>query len=243
MFLILLYFIFLLLTSFISGVSLKWLSPDHIYIDNNGKLLLGSLAGAVITNTAATSTDAMNYSEVSSIATLSREILATETTTTMMIGRNNHSDTNGDDDEEEEEEVDRHHKRHKIDKSRRKDKREHKQHRSHRSFLLRAIDGDDAIKVDHKRKHDHSHSNTAKNEPTIDEKQLKKEAQMARNLMLPSSTLHTIAPEVILGAAASAQSTIYTVGAICVLLLTGKPLIKVKRKKCSFINVRGCVFS
>ena len=43
---------------------------------------------------------------------------------------------------------------------------------------------------------------------------------------LPS--LVTTAPEVVLGAAASAEASVWAAGAVCVHIVTGKPLIKVR---------------
>ena len=48
-----------------------------------------------------------------------------------------------------------------------------------------------------------------------------------RKMALPRSVLYTVAPEVLLGAAASPESTVYTVCTVAVQILTGRALIKV----------------
>ena len=48
-----------------------------------------------------------------------------------------------------------------------------------------------------------------------------------RKMALPRSALYTVAPEVLFGAAASPESTVYTVCTVAVQILTGRTLIKV----------------
>jgi hypothetical protein len=45
--------------------------------------------------------------------------------------------------------------------------------------------------------------------------------------IVPKTCLHLVAPEIILGGAADAQSSIYCVGSLAMLLLSGKSLVKV----------------
>ena len=47
-------------------------------------------------------------------------------------------------------------------------------------------------------------------------------------MALPRGALYTVAPEILLGGGATAESSLYAAGAVAVQILAGKPLIKVR---------------
>jgi hypothetical protein len=116
-----------------SGVFLKWIEPEHVYFTFEGKLVLGSLSGAVLAS----------WGERASLP----------------------------------------------DEERRGAKqREEKKSREKQAALPEA---EDIPKI------------------------------------IPRDYLHLVAPELILGAPASPQSSVFCAGSIAFLMLAGKPLIKV----------------
>jgi hypothetical protein len=180
-----------------SGVYLRWLSVDHLYLTSAGKLKIGGLSGAVMASysttthcdtahgvlhgTARASADApvSNSEEVFSLAALGERLTAQ---------KNQHHSAS---------------------------KQSTKTHKSRpkRKFSLNPFDDED----------EEDNNNTA-----ADRVQARLR-NMAKKLGFPRAALYTVAPEVLLGAGASPESTVYSAAAVAVQLLTGRPLVKVRR--------------
>lgn len=67
--------------------------------------------------------------------------------------------------------------------------------------------------------------------------------RLVTKMALPRNALYTVAPEILLGGKISAESSVYTAGAVAVQILTGKPLVKVSAYDLCFISLVLCLLS
>ena len=190
-------YIYTLYCIYYSGVLLKWLSTEHLYITPGGRLQVGGLSGAVMADTLTT---AQTKSSSGYIYGVHSSNTTTSTTTNSSIEADD-------------------------------------------PFSLIALSNQISIIKNNNRvtKTDISSTNKSrmKRKYNIDDEEDDEEVQQSsdrieakmlnilRKMALPRSVLYTVAPEVLLGAAASPESTVYTVCTVAVQILTGRALIKV----------------
>ena len=169
-----------------SGIYLRWLSAEHIYITSEGRLQVGGLTGAVLASSkntvftphaGASGAVELDTSDEYNIALLTEKLT-----------------------EQKEK-----HRRDSKEQS-----KTHKKKYAKKKYLMDEEDEED--------------ENNGNNHTNRVEEKLK---NLARKLDLPRSCLYNIAPEVLLGGAATAESSVFTAGALCGQILTGKQLIKV----------------
>lgn len=176
-----------------SGVLLKWLSTEHLYITPGGRLQVGGLSGAVMADTLTTtqtkSSSGYIYGVHNSNTTTNSSIDVDDRFSLIALSnqisiiKNNHRVTKTDVGS--------------TNKSRMK-----------RKYNIDDEEDDEEVQQSSDR---------------IEAKML----NILRKMALPRSVLYTVAPEVLFGAAASPESTVYTVCTVAVQILTGRALIKV----------------
>ena len=178
---------------------LKWLSTEHLYITPGGRLQVGGLSGAVLADTLTTTQTKSSSGYIYGVHN-SNTTTSTSTTTSSSIEADD-------------------------------------------PFSLLALSNQISIIKNNNRvtKTDVGSTNKSrmKRKYNIDDEEDDEEMQQSsdrieakmlnilRKMALPRSVLYTVAPEVLLGAAASPESTVYTVCTVAVQILTGRALIKV----------------
>ena len=182
-----------------SGVLLKWLSTEHLYITPGGRLQVGGLSGAVLADTLTTTQTKSSSGYIYGVHN-SNTTTSTSTTTSSSIEADD-------------------------------------------PFSLLALSNQISIIKNNHRATKTDVGSTSKSRMkrkyNIDDEEDDEEMQQSsdrieakmlnilRKMALPRSALYTVAPEVLFGAAASPESTVYTVCTVAVQILTGRTLIKV----------------
>ena len=192
-----------------SGIYLKWLSAEGIYLTAQGRLVVGCLSGAVIAYHSSSNNSAANE-----IDSLESALKADETEADNL---NSELSSKGKQKERE--------KKRKIPKEETK-----KPSKKSRAF------GENDISLDsfyndifEGSKNEHSKKNKSLSliEEEREEKEKEKEKDSLKVSDIPNGLLNNVAPELLFGDEASVPSTIYVAGVLITQILTGKQLIKV----------------
>ena len=206
---------------------LKWLSAEHIYITPEGRLQVGGLAGAVFADynnsnlVAANSVDSGSGGNSGSAGGV-----LTSSSTSAGEGEEQFSICALADKLSEQKSQ---------QQQRQKDKETSSSSSSSSNFgggsrnrrkVKLGMNFDDEEEDDDEEEGDHHHGKHSKNKHHMSK--LDRIKALARKLSLPRGSLYTVAPEVVLGAPPSPESTVFSAAAVCAQLLTGKPLVKVK---------------
>lgn len=198
------YFIFRIF--YLSGVYLRWLNVEHIYVTSAGRLQVGGLSGASFATAATSSFKAYNSPATTAVASngatatpaqaaAEEEILSIAVLSEQLTAlRNQRTD-------------------------------------SHTSGAAGAVSGDKSHRVKTKKFKLSAYADDDDEEGNNNHTERLR--RVAKKLALPKGALYTVAPEVILGGPASPESSVYCVAAVCAQILTGRALIKVTN--CVFV--------